>query len=116
MSRTRLAHLSAAATAAILVLVLTSCSGGSTATPSEANLSGSSISAADDVSALCAQVVEQKLPAEAAQALAESSGYVARIDGASAGASDSAATPSAAVGDLVVLTVTGDIVTACELG
>ena len=46
---------------------------------SAAPTASSSAAGTDDVTALCAQVVDQKMPVEAAEALAEGSGYQWRI-------------------------------------
>lgn len=116
MPRPRLVPLALSAGLLTAALGLGACSGGSSAPPSEAPLTGSSITAADDVSALCAQVVDQGLPGAAAQALIESSGYVVRIEGATASAGASEAAVPTSAGQVVVLTVSGDAVTACALG
>lgn len=75
--------LAGAALALTALVGLTACSSsgsGSTAAPaSEANLSGSPVSAKDDMTALCTQIIDQALPVEAADALAEAGGYVTRV-------------------------------------
>jgi hypothetical protein len=107
--------VTAVAVAAIAVPALAGCSSstGSTTSSSEANLSGSPVSAKDDITALCASIVEQKLAADAAAAMAESSGYTSRVtvlEGA----------PQAATTDLredrMNFEVTGGVVTACTVG
>lgn len=94
---------------------ISGCSGVGGSPASEAPLTGSSIPASQDVTALCAQVIEQAMPSMAAEALIESIGYAVRVEGAtaSAGAPEPAAPTSS--GQLVVLTVSGDTVTACTL-
>ncbi len=71
------------ATAAIAVMALTgltACSSSSSDMPaSEVNLSGSPVTANEDMTALCASIIEQALPLEAAVALAEASGYTTRV-------------------------------------
>jgi hypothetical protein len=69
--------------AALAAAALTGCSSSTTATigasASEVNLSGSPVSAADDMAALCKQIIAEALPLEAAEALADASGYVTRV-------------------------------------
>lgn len=63
-------------------LLLAGCSAGGAASsdPSSfADISGSAVPVADELTALCAQIVEQALPLEAAEALADSSGYTTRV-------------------------------------
>jgi len=66
---------------AIATFGLTACSSTSSsdAAASAVSISGSPVSAKDDLTALCAQIVEQKLTLEAANALAEASGATTRI-------------------------------------
>jgi hypothetical protein len=68
----------AAALLAVAALGLAGCNTAQQAVP-EANLTGSPISVSDDMTALCQQFIEQALPVEAAQALAETSGYSSRV-------------------------------------
>ena len=81
-------HLSRPAAAVVVTLAcaaglaLSGCSNaatGSTDPSSFVNVSGSAVAVADDVAALCAQIVEQKLSPDAAAASAEGSGYTTRI-------------------------------------
>ena len=99
----------------VTTLGLTACSGGQAAgDPSSfAEVSGSAVPVADELTALCEQIVAQALPVDAATALAESSGYTLRvisIDG----------TPQAVTKDLredrMNVEVEADIVTACTVG
>jgi hypothetical protein len=83
--RSRLS-LSAASLALAVAAVtgLTACSsaasgGGGDAVVSEADLSGTPVTAAEDMTALCEQILAEALPIEAAVALAEASGYATRV-------------------------------------
>ena len=71
----------ATATAALMcsaVFALTGCSSGSSGATSSAPAVATAASR-DDIAALCAQIVEQKLSPDAAAASAEGSGYTSRI-------------------------------------
>jgi hypothetical protein len=99
----------------IAAALLTGCSssGSSSAPASEVNLSGSPVSTKDDITALCASIVEQSLPAEAAAAMAESSGYTSRItkqDG------EAQAATTDLREDRMNFEVEADLVTACTVG
>ncbi len=78
-----------------------------------ADVSGSAVPVADELTALCAQIVEQKLDSETAVALAEGSGYQSRvvtIDG-----QPQAATADAR-DDRMNFELTNDVVTGCTVG
>lgn len=98
----------------ILILALAGCGGGAAdqAVP-EANLSGSPISMNEDMTSLCQQFIDQALPVEAAQALAETSGYTMRV-----GSIDGA--PQALTKDYredrFTVDVTGGAITGCTIG
>jgi hypothetical protein len=80
---------------------------------SEANLSGAPVVAKDEMTALCKQIVEQALTVEAAQALADASGYITRVgklDGV-----DQAVTADARE-DRFTFDVAGGVVTGCTVG
>jgi hypothetical protein len=106
-----------------LVLTLAACSlaavaGCSSADPEagsapEAEVTGSAVPVADELTALCAQIVSQALPLDAATALAEASGYGARV-----ASIDGAEQPAAADSrdDRMNFTVTADVVTECAVG
>jgi hypothetical protein len=110
----RAPRLTAALVAAALgTVALTGCSAaanGSTDPSSFANVSGSAVPVADDVAALCAQIVEQKLSPDVAAATAEGAGYTTRI-----GSIDGE--PQAVTKDLqedrMTFTVEADVVTEC---
>jgi hypothetical protein len=96
-------------------LGLTACHGGAAATdPSSfVAVSGSAVPVQDELTSLCAQIVKEALPADAASALADGNGYqwrVISIDGA----------PQAATKDLredrMNFTVEKDVVTGCTVG
>lgn len=112
--RARPTILAAVALGVMAIAGLTACSSSSSEAPaSEINLSGTPVSAKDDMTALCAQVVEQGLPLEAAVALAEASGYATRV-----GTLDG--TPQALTQDIredrFTLDVQAGIVTGCTIG
>lgn len=99
----------------LAALALAGCSTAApTGSPTEfATVTGSAVPVADEVAALCEQIVAQQLPVEAATALAESSGYVSRIvtlDGE----------PQAATKDIqedrMSFEVEGGVVTTCVGG
>jgi len=62
-------------------LTISGCSGDATAGNSSSfgEITGSAVPVAEEVTALCAQIVTQALPLDAATALAESSGYASRV-------------------------------------
>lgn len=106
--------LASVAIAIMAVTGLSACSSSSSEAPaSEINLSGTPVSTSDDMTALCAQIVEQALPVEAAVALAEASGYTTRV-----GTLDGE--PQAVTSDLredrFTFDVEADIVTGCTIG
>lgn len=109
----RTAALSALALTATLGLA--ACSGGQPATDSSSfgNISGSAVPVADELAALCEQIVTQALPLDAATALAESSGYQARVT--SIDGEGQAATTDLR-DDRMNFEVENDIVTACTVG
>jgi hypothetical protein len=98
----------------LALVAVTGCSSSATSAPvSEANLSGTPVSTKDDITALCKQIVEQKLTAAAAAALADASGYqsrVTKLEGA----------PQAATTDLredrMNFEVQGGVVVTCTTG
>lgn len=67
--------------ALVASLGLSACGGGEPVgnASSFGDVSGSAVPVADELTALCEQIVEQALPADAAAALAEASGYEARV-------------------------------------
>lgn len=78
-----------------------------------AEVSGSAVPVADDLTALCAQIVEQQLDADTATALAEGSGYQSRvitIDG------EAQAVTKDLRDDRMNFELTGGVVTACTVG
>lgn len=100
--------------AVLAITGLTACGSSSTDAPtSEINLSGSPVSASEDMTALCAQIVEQGLPIEAAVALAEASGYTTRVG--SIDGEDQALTMDLRE-DRFTFDVVDDIVTGCTTG
>jgi hypothetical protein len=83
------------------------------AAASAVDISGTPVTAKDDMTALCAQMIEQALPEEAAVALAEASGYttrVGKIDG-----EDQALTMDLRE-DRFTLEITDGAVTGCTIG
>ena len=99
---------------ALALVALTGCSSSATTAPvSEANLSGAPVSTKDDLTALCKQIVDQKLTAEAAAALADASGYQSRI-------TKLEGEPQAATTDLredrMNFEVQGGVVVTCTIG
>ena len=94
---------------------LTACSSTEPAADSSsfAEVSGSAVRVAEELAALCEQIVAEALPLDAAVALAESGGYttrVASIDGE----------PQAVTKDLqedrMTFEVEADVVTGCTVG
>lgn len=106
------------ALAAAAVTGLTACSttasgSGSDAVVSEADLSGTPVTTADDMTALCEQIVAEGLPVEAAVALAEASGYTTRVS--SIDGEDQAVTMDLQEDRFTFETEAG-LVTACTIG
>lgn len=109
-TRTRL--LAALGTAGLaLSLALTGCSRAESVP--EADLSGSPVTVSEETNGLCEAIVSQTLPVEAADALAQGSGYTTRvivIDG----------TPQAVTQDLredrLNFEVENDLVVKCTVG
>jgi hypothetical protein len=104
------------ALAAAAVTGLTACStttSGSEAVVSEADLSGTPVTTADDMTALCEQIVAEGLPVEAAVALAEASGYTTRVS--SIDGEDQAVTMDLQEDRFTFETEAG-LVTACTIG
>ena len=94
------------------LVLLTGCSGaaGGASDGSFGEISGTPVSVQSELTALCAEIVEQALPVDVALVLAESNGYVAAVAGdASAGAVEPGAGEAT-----MVLTVSGDVVVGCE--
>lgn len=106
--------LAAAAIAVMAVVGLAACSSANSQAPaSEADLSGSPVSAKDDMTALCTQIVKQGLPLEAAVALADASGYTTRVgtlDG------EAQAQTQDLREDRFTFAVAAGIVTGCTIG
>ena len=103
--------------AALAVTGLSACSStagtasGASAPP--VNISGTPVNAKDDLTALCKQIVDQKITLDAANALADANGYTARViklDGA-----DKPATTDLNETRLN-FEVNADVVTACTVG
>lgn len=96
---------------------LTACSSsGTTSTPaaaSEANLSGEPVSAKDELTALCEQIVAEALPLDAANALAEASGYITRV-GTLDGQPQALTTDARE--DRFTFDVEADVVVGCTVG
>ena len=107
--------LASAAIAVMAITGLSACSNNSSsdAPASEINLSGSPVTANEDMTALCAQIVEQALPVEAAIALAEASGYTTRV-GSLDGEAQAVTTDLRE--DRFTFDVEADIVTGCTIG
>ena len=80
---------------------------------SDANVSGAPLDAGTEMTALCEQMITQALPVEAAQALAEASGYVVRI-GTLEG--EQQALTKDIQEDRFTLDITGGVVTGCTVG
>ena len=119
MRSTRRIATSPLALTAVLALTaslgLAACSGGQPATDSSsfADISGSAVPVADELTALCEQIVTQALPADAATALADSGGYQSRvisIDGEAQAATKDLAE------DRMNFEVENDVVTGCTVG
>lgn len=105
-------------TAALSVALLGTLSACSSAEPtgnasSFADVSGSAVPVADDLTALCAQIVEQKLDADTGAALAEGSGYTSRV--VSIDGSPQPATADAR-DDRMNFDVTNNVITGCTVG
>ncbi len=115
--RTRpLSHALAGAALVIVALTgLTACStiGSGNPVASDANVSGAPLDATTEMTNLCEQMITQALPVEAAQALAEASGYVVRI-GTLEG--EQQALTKDIQEDRFTLDITGGLVTGCTVG
>jgi hypothetical protein len=114
-ARTLTTTFAGVAMALAIVPGLAACSSSTSSTPSasEVNLSGSPVSAGEDLTALCKQIVDQKLTLEAANALAEAGGNTTRVikkDG-----EDLPATTDLNETRLN-FAVEADVVTACTVG
>lgn len=106
--------LASAAIAVMAITGLSACSSSSSDAPaSEINLSGSPVTANEDMTALCAQIIEQKLTVQAAVALAEASGYTTRV-GTLDGEGQAVTTDLRE--DRFTFDVEADIVTGCTIG
>jgi hypothetical protein len=104
-----------AVAAVALLSGLTACSttGGGNPVASDANVSGAPLDPKTEMTNLCTQMITEALPVEAAQALAEASGYVVRmgtVDG------EAQAQTKDIQEDRFTLDVTGGIVTGCTVG
>jgi hypothetical protein len=96
-------------------LGLTACGSGEPVgnASSFGNISGSAVPVEDELTALCEQIVTQALPADAAAALADASGYEARvvsIDG------EAQAVTKDLREDRMNFEIEADIVTGCTVG
>ncbi|MEI6361686.1 MAG: hypothetical protein WCP95_06100 [Actinomycetes bacterium] len=104
------------AIAAVAVTSLGACSstsGSSSAAASPVSISGTPVNTNDDLTALCKQIVEQKLTLDAANALAEANGNTTRVikkDG-----EDFPATTDF-IETRLNFAVDADVVTACTVG
>jgi prophage DNA circulation protein len=110
---TTVAGVSLAAASAFGLSACSSTSSSSQASASAVSISGSPVNAKDDLTALCKQIVDQKLTLEAANALAESGGNTTRVikkDG-----EDLPATTDLNETRLN-FEVNADVVTACTVG
>ena len=94
---------------------LSACSSAEPAADSSsfAEVSGSAVPVAEELAALCEQIVTQALPLDAATALAESGGYQVRV--VSIDGEPQAATADAR-DDRMNLEVEADVVTGCTVG
>ncbi len=114
--RTRpLPHALASVALAIVALTgLTACSSaGGNPVASDANVSGAPLDATSEMTNLCEQMITQALPTEAAQALAEASGYEIRI-GTLEG--EQQALTKDIQENRFTLDITGGVVTGCTVG
>jgi len=93
------------------LLLLAGCGGSSDAAGdgSFAEISGSPVTMDDELTQLCAEIVTQALPVDAALVLAESNGYPVVL------AEDAAASAPAAGEARMVLEVEADIVVGCTV-
>jgi hypothetical protein len=96
-------------------LTLGACSSGEPAGDSSSfgDVSGSAVPVADELAALCDQVVAEALPLDAAVALAEASGYTTRVgtlDG------EPQAVTTDVREDRMTFDVEADIVVGCTVG
>lgn len=102
-------NLACATGIAIAGLTMTACAGAQEAqVTEEVEVTGEPVTLDEELTALCAQVVEQALPADAASALAEASGYAFSI------IQDGDPAPTQATD--VIFTVRDDLVIACSPG
>lgn len=94
------------------LVLLAGCAGASSGASdgSFGEISGSPVSLETELTALCAEIVEQALPVDVALVLAESNGYVASV----VGDSTSAPAGGSDVETGMVFTTSGDIVVGCE--
>lgn len=93
----------------VVGLAITGCGGSQETSPStDVELTGDPVTLDEELTALCVEVVEQGLPADAATALAEASGYTFVI------VQDGGQAPTQPTN--VVLTVRDDVVVACSPG
>jgi membrane-bound lytic murein transglycosylase B len=102
-------NIASAAGIALAALTMTACAGSQEAqVTEEVEVTGEPVTLNEELTALCAQVVEQGLPSDAASALAEASGYAFAIiqDG----------DPAPAQATDVIFTVRDDTVIACSPG
>jgi hypothetical protein len=108
--------LAGAAVALSVLAGLTGCSSAASSagvTASEVDLSGTPVTAKDDMTALCEQIIAQALPLEAGVALAEASGYttrVGKVDGV-----DQALTADLRE-DRFTFEVKADVISGCTIG
>ena len=109
----RFAILATVAVAA--TLTLGACSSGEpTGDPSSfADVSGSAVPVADELAALCEQIVAEALPLDAAVALAEAGGYTSRVG--SLDGEEQAVTMDQQEGRMT-FDVAADVVTGCTVG
>jgi hypothetical protein len=114
MSR-RLAILVTVALALVTTLTLGACSAAEPAGDSSSfgEVSGSAVPVADELAALCEQVVAEALPLDAAVALAEASGYTTRV-GTLDGQPQAVTTDFRE--DRMTFDVDADVVVGCTVG
>ncbi len=80
---------------------------------SEADLSGTPVTAAEDMTALCEQIIAESLPLEAAVALAEASGYATRVSSIDG---EAQAVTKDIQEDRFTFETEGGLVTGCTIG
>lgn len=111
--RTGAASIVVVAVAGCLLTGCASQATGPTGPSAFAQVSGSAVPVSDEVTALCAEIVKQQLPQEAAEALAEASGYTTRV-----GSIDG--TPQPTTKDYsesrMTFDIAGGLVTGCIVG